>query len=86
MEMPYNYVAEMFCDRLAASKIYKGKNYTDKSPLDYFNYRTPHRSINPKTKEELSKLLVMNYEKGEKETFEYIRKRVKEEKQRKNKR
>ena len=86
VEMPYNYVAEMFCDRLAASKIYKGKNYTDKSPLDYFNYRTPHRSINPKTKEELSKLLVMNYEKGEKETFEYIRKRVKEEKQRKNKR
>ena len=83
VEMPYNYVAEMFCDRLAASKIYKGKNYTDKSPLDYFNYRTPHRSINPKTKEELSKLLVMNYEKGEKETFEYIRKRVKEEKQRK---
>ena len=62
VEMPYNYVAEMFCDRLAASKI------------------------NPKTKEELSKLLVMNYEKGEKETFEYIRKRVKEEKQRKNKR
>lgn len=86
VEMPYNYVAEMFCDRLAASKIYNGKNYTDKSPLDYFNYRTPHRSINPKTKEELSKLLVMNYEKGEKETFEYIRKRVKEEKQRKNKR
>ena len=86
VEMPYNYVAEMFCDRLAASKIYKGKNYTDKSPLDYFNYRTPHRSINPKTKEELSKLLVMNYEKGEKENFEYIRKRFKEEKQRKNKR
>ena len=86
VEMPYNYVAEMFCDRLAASKIYNGKNYTDKSPLDYFNYRTPHRSINPKTKEELLKLLVMNYEKGEKETFEYIRKRVKEEKQRKNKR
>ena len=28
VEMPINYVAEMFCDRVAASEIYKGKNYT----------------------------------------------------------
>ena len=25
-KMPYNYVLEMFCDRVAASKIYEGKN------------------------------------------------------------
>ena len=28
VEMPYNYVAEMYCDRLAASKIYNGKKYS----------------------------------------------------------
>ena len=80
VEMPYNYVAEMFCDRLAASKIYNGKKYTDRSPLDYFEYRKPHRSINMKTRDELEKLLVMNYEKGEEETFQYIRRRLLEEK------
>lgn len=83
VEMPYNYVAEMFCDRLAASKIYNGKKYTDRSPLDYFEHRKPHRSINIKTRDELEKLLIMNYEKGEEETFQYIRKRVAEEKKRK---
>ena len=34
--MPKKYVAEMFCDRIAASKIYKGKAYTDASPYEYF--------------------------------------------------
>ncbi len=27
VEMPLNYVIEMFCDRVAASKIYNGSNY-----------------------------------------------------------
>jgi len=31
--MPVRYVAEMFCDRVAASKIYKGKDYKDSHPL-----------------------------------------------------
>ena len=32
-KMPLQFVAEMFCDRVAASKVYKGKDYTDASPL-----------------------------------------------------
>ena len=28
VKMPIKYVKEMFCDRVAASKIYQGKNYT----------------------------------------------------------
>ena len=35
-KMPYNYVLEMFCDRVAASKIYEGKNYIDAFPLQYY--------------------------------------------------
>lgn len=36
VEMPVKYVIEMFCDRVAASKIYNGKNYTDGAPFTYF--------------------------------------------------
>lgn len=36
VEMPIKYVVEMFCDRVAASKIYNGKNYKDSDPFTYF--------------------------------------------------
>ena len=36
MEMPVNYVIEMFCDRVAASKIYNKDKYTDADSLNYF--------------------------------------------------
>ena len=34
--MPTRYVVEMLCDRMAASKVYQGSAYTDRSALDYF--------------------------------------------------
>lgn len=34
-EMPLKYIAEMFCDRVGASKAYLGKKYTDDAPLKY---------------------------------------------------
>ena len=34
VEMPIKYFKEMFCDRVAASKIYQGKNYTNAHPLE----------------------------------------------------
>lgn len=34
--MPTRYVVEMFCDRMAASKVYQGSAYTDASSLEYF--------------------------------------------------
>ena len=77
VEMPFRYLAEMFCDRVAASKIYNGKNYTDASPMAYYSHRTPHRSIHPNTKKELEKLLQMLIDRGEEETFRYIKKIVK---------
>lgn len=76
VEMPYNYVAEMYCDRLAASKIYNGKNYKQTDPLDYFSKRKPHRSIHIKTRDEIEKLLVITAEQGEEAAFQYIRKKL----------
>ena len=74
IKMPKKFVIEMFCDRLAASKIYQDKNYTDSHPIEYFLRGKQTRSIHPETSDYLEMLLTMLKEKGEKETFEYIKK------------
>lgn len=73
VKMPMNYVIEMFCDRVAASKIYMGDKYTDRSSLDYFLRAKGRMQIHPETSDELEFLLRMLDEKGEEETFKYIR-------------
>lgn len=35
MEMPTRYLIEMFCDRVAASKIYYGDDYDIEKPFLY---------------------------------------------------
>lgn len=77
VKMPYVYLIEMFCDRVAASKNYQGKNYTQNHPLDYFNNSPTTRYIHPETAYELEFLLKMLIERGEKETFSFIKNRIK---------
>ena len=72
--MPVRYVKEMFCDRVAASKIYQGKNYTDSSALDYYLRGRARDKMHPATADQLEEWLIMLKEKGEKETFRHIRK------------
>ncbi len=76
VEIPKRYVIEMFCDRVAASKIYLGENYNNSEPLNYYIKGKKKRKIHQKTGEQLEKLLRMLEEKGEAETFKYIRKAV----------
>ncbi len=75
VKMPRKYLIEMFCDRVAASKIYNKKDYTDSKPLEYFMKAKNRRAtiIHPETSDEIEFLLRMLEEKGEKETFKYIR-------------
>ena len=74
VKMPLIYVAEMFCDRVAASKIYMGENYTDASPLAYYRRgNAAQRLIHPDTAKLIEMLLVMLAEEGEDYTFAYIR-------------
>lgn len=73
VEMPIKYVKEMFCDRVAASKTYNGKNYKDSDPYNYFLKGKNRRTIHPNTSELLEKLLYMLKTEGEDKTFEYIR-------------
>ena len=73
VKMPLKYVKEMFCDRVAASKIYMGKDYTDASSLEYFMRAKGKRIIHPETSQLLESLLVMLKDKGEEKTFDYLR-------------
>ena len=73
VKMPIVFVAEMFCDRVAASKIYQGKNYTDSHPLEYFRRGKKNRFIHPETSDLIESWLVMLKEKGEAETLRHIR-------------
>lgn len=73
VKMPVRYVAEMFCDRLAASKIYNGRNYTDRSPLEYFVAAKGVRIIHPETSNLIESLLTTLAEKGEEAAFEAVR-------------
>ncbi len=77
VKMPVRYVAEMFCDRVGASKVYQGKNYTDSHPLEYFVRGKSTRFIHPETSALIESWLVMLKEKGEEYTLAYIKNFVK---------
>lgn len=74
MEMPIKYVAEMFCDRVAASKTYRKEDYKDSDPYDYYIKSKYHYLMHPKTRDLLEKMLVSLKDNGEEKTFEMIRK------------
>ena len=78
VKMPLRYAAEMFCDRVAASKIYRGAAYTDRDPLDYFLNAKPRRRIHPDTSALLEGWLTMLAEQGEDATFAHLRQMVKQ--------
>jgi len=71
--MPTKYLVEMFMDRIAACKTYHGKDYTSADPMDYLMRAHDTPLMHPETMEKLVYLLKMLQEKGEKETFRYIR-------------
>ena len=44
--MPYQYAVEMICDNLAAGKVYKGKNWTNSTQIEYWNEVESRKQIN----------------------------------------
>ena len=77
MKMPDNYIVEMFCDRVAASKIYQGPDYTDASALNYFNRGKSKVMLHPYSEQKLTLLLTKLAEEGEDAAFEYARRYMK---------
>ena len=78
MKMPVRYVIEMFVDRIAAAKTYRGSEYEDTYPLQYYEKGAARlgRMVHPETARLLHFLLKMLARNGEEETFRYIRRKV----------
>ena len=74
--MPKRFLAEMLCDRVAASKIYKGRAYTDRAPLEYL--LGGRDLMHPETRETLVHFLTLLAEEGEDAMFSAIRRWLKE--------
>ena len=74
--MPRKYLVEMVMDRRAACMTYQGKAYRPDSALVYFDRSREKDLMHPRTNRELRHILVMLAEKGEKETFRYLKEEV----------
>lgn len=74
--MPNCYIGESFCDHLAASKTYNRKKFSPIMVKEYFEKEINFVPMHPKTREKLAYLIDLYLEKGEKETFHYIKKNM----------
>ena len=73
VKMPLNYVKEMFCDRVAAGKIYLGDKYTNDNPINYFLSGNARYAMHRETADLLESWLRMLQNEGEEKTFDYIK-------------
>ena len=74
IEMPIKYVVEMFCDRVAATMVYRGVDFDNQAPLDYYNKTRFYYVINEKTNAILKDMLKHLADSSLDETIEYIKK------------
>ncbi len=74
VRMPIKYVKEMFCDRVAACKIYQKEKYKDDSALNYFiQKKSSYSLMEDGTKKLLESWLILLSQKGEKEACRIIK-------------
>ncbi len=73
VRMPMRFVKEMFCDRVAASKIYRGKQYCDEHPLAYYLRGDARSKMHPDTADLLEGWLRLLAEQGEEAAFAHLR-------------
>lgn len=62
--IPYKYVVEMICDKLSASRVYNGKDWTNSSELDYWNKEKHIIEINKHIEEMLTEVFEQVAQKG----------------------
>ena len=79
-KMPVRYVAEMFCDRIAASRVYNGDAYKDSDSYDYYLRSRDHILIHPETGALIERWLLLLKEEGEDAAFSKIRKELETQK------
>jgi len=77
VEMPVRFVAEMFCDRIAAGEIYNGAAYKHTDPLAYYERARDRRVIHPATDRLIYGWLTVLAEQGEDAAYATVREAVK---------
>ena len=74
VKMPVKYVKEMFCDRVAAGRVYLGDKFTLDNPINYFRNGRAKDVMHPQTAKLLEEWLLILQQEGEKAAFRKIRK------------
>mgnify|MGYP000302553453 FL=1 len=83
-KMPKRYVAEMFCDRIAACRVYQKEKYTGASPWTYYQrskdlkHTDAGRYMHADTAALLDRWLLMLKEQGEDAAFTCIRQELRD--------
>lgn len=67
--IPYKYLAEMACDKMAASKVYNGKNWTNWSEIEYWKKERTISIVNPKVDNFLTELFKQVEKQGLEKTY-----------------
>lgn len=78
VKMPYRYLIESICDRIAASRTYHKDAYQSSDALNYFLQHHGDQYMHPETAKKMEKILRMVAENGEEDTFWKIRQSLKE--------
>lgn len=73
VKMPIKFVKEMFCDRVAAGRVYLGKDYTNDNPINYFLRGRAKSAMHPETAALLESWLLLLQKEGEAAVFKKIR-------------
>ena len=74
--MPRKFLVEMVMDRRAACMTYEGENYSAGSELRYLEKSIEKELLHPQTLRELTHILTMLRDEGEKATFKYLKTEV----------
>ena len=62
--IPYRYVAEMVCDKMAAGLAYEGKNWKRSTQMEYWEKNKDKELANEKIKEMLTEVFKQVSEQG----------------------
>ncbi|MGL5438092.1 MAG: DUF5662 family protein [Lachnospiraceae bacterium] len=78
-KMPLVYVVEMVMDRIAACRIYQGKDYTDAAAWEYYQREKAYvqEAMHKDTRHLLEQILIMLRDEGEETTIAYLRRLLK---------
>lgn len=67
--IPYKYLLEMICDKLSASIVYEGKNWTNSSQYKYWQKEREREILNPKVQNFFDKVFLEVKENGIEQTL-----------------